>query len=153
MKNSSSISSFSTSSQKSDENERKIFILEKSENKHFLWKISFQGIYDVKIIYFGNPKMKNFTMNRCAKERLTYIKSHETFWESEDFETREFWERWLLYNKSSIEKSVEDTEKRFHIKIQQKEKKKGFTLPKTFQTFMDAERNADQRLVKKIISV
>lgn len=93
--------------------EHTVFHLCESDDKKHLWKI----VNKETVIYFGDRDCKNFTASRNVKDKLEYIKSHNNFWDNTNFKTGDFWVRWLLYNKSTIEKSIEDIETRFPIKI------------------------------------
>lgn len=102
-----------------------VFYLQASENKNFMWKISFYQSNEVKsdttsmkTIYFGDANCReNYTTCQNIQKKIEYIKSMENKWDEKDKLTAEFWNRWLLFNKSTIEKSIEDVEKRFQITI------------------------------------
>lgn len=105
-----------------------VFYLQASEDKNFIWKITFyepnncknDSTTDVnmKTIYFGDMHCReNYTTCQNIQKKIEYIKSMENKWDTKDKLTAEFWNRWLLFNKSTIEKSIEDVEKRFQITI------------------------------------
>ena len=51
-------------SEKMEEKEK--FVIKKSENKQFLWKVITPK---QKEVYFGNPRVKNYTISKDTKEK------------------------------------------------------------------------------------
>lgn len=125
--------------------EKEKFVIKKSEDKQFLWKVITPK---QKEVYFGNPRVKNYTMSKDTKEKYDYIRSKPKYWEDEDMETGDFWERWILFNKPNLKKSVEDTCKRFDINIDYPTQKKYLTAPKGFKSLCE---KADNVLVQDLI--
>lgn len=91
------------------------YTLEKSKkaNKKFVLK------NDSKEIHFGAKGYSDFTKHKNQERKENYIKRHSK---------NENWNkinagsasRFILWNKPTIQQSVKDFEKRFHIKIKSK---------------------------------
>lgn len=122
----------------------KVFSLSRSDSEKFQWKIE----SNEKIIYFGDHDMKDYTMSKNIEAKLHYIKATENFWDNEDMTTEGFWTRWLLYNKTNIEKSIEDVEKRFKIKIFYDRN----ILDKIKKSCVGTIRKTNQRITKPLLA-
>ena len=62
---------------------------------------------------------KTFIDGRTEKERQNYIARHKVRenWNKSGIHTAGFWSRWILWNKPTLQESINDVEKRFNIKI------------------------------------
>lgn len=97
--------------------------------------------------YIGEQQVQNYLTSQEPELRTLYLRTSNKLWKTEDGESKEFWERWLLYNKSTLEKSAKNIERRFHFKVNipTEEKSTSISLPKDFIL------NLDRRLSLKII--
>lgn len=70
-------------------------------------------------IYFGAHGMSDFTIHKDEKRKERYINRHQKRenWNHSGINTRGFWSRWILWNKPSLKASIQDTQRRFGIKI------------------------------------
>jgi len=96
------------------------FYLEPSDKKTKKWMVSYINpkTKRVKTINFGAKGMSDFTIHKDKKRKERYIKRHSGMGEDwNDPETAGFWSRWILWNLPSLKASINDTEKRFDIKI------------------------------------
>jgi hypothetical protein len=68
---------------------------------------------------FGLKGGKTFIDGRTEKERQNYIARHKVRenWNKSGIHTAGFWSRWILWNKPTLQESINDVEKRFNIKI------------------------------------
>jgi hypothetical protein len=75
----------------------------------------------VKTIHFGSKGMSDYTLNKDPQRKHLYIKRHRARenWNRSGIKTAGFWSRWLLWNKPTLDESIKDIEKRFHVIIQQ----------------------------------
>jgi hypothetical protein len=89
------------------DDKRFVLIMEKLGHKH----------------HFGFKKNgkngKTFIDGRTEKERLNYLARHRVRenWNKSGIHTAGFWSRWILWNKPTLQESINDVEKRFNIKI------------------------------------
>lgn len=90
-------------------------ILSNSEKKDKRFKVKINN----KTIHFGlkNPKWGTYIdhLNPILKEN--YIKRHIVNEDWTDLTKAGTWARYILWNETSINKSIKDMEKRFKIKI------------------------------------
>ena len=94
-------------------------VISKSENKNKKMKVV---IDDKKTIHFGASGYEDFTTHNDPKRRDNYIARHK---KNENFgisgiDTAGFWATNVLWNKETLEKSVDDLNNRFkniNIKI------------------------------------
>jgi hypothetical protein len=85
-----------------------------------------------RTIHFGSRGMSDYTINRDPasqrrrrERKRLYISRHNPLrwkkarenWSKSGIGTAGFWSRWLLWNKPSLNESIQDIEKRFHINI------------------------------------
>jgi hypothetical protein len=82
-------------------------------------------IDDKKTIHFGSKPNKDFTIYSkeskeiAQKKKNAYISRHRVNenWNKSGLRTAGFWSKHILWNKPTIQQSINDTEKRFNIKI------------------------------------
>lgn len=69
--------------------------------------------------HFGLKGGKTFIDGRTEKERQNYIARHKVRenWNKSGIHTSGFWSRWILWNEPTLQKSINDVEKRFNVKI------------------------------------
>jgi hypothetical protein len=72
-----------------------------------------------KRIHFGDNRYEDYTIHKDKKRYLLYLKRHEKNenWTFDGVETAGFWSRWILWNKPSFDKSINNTERTFGIRI------------------------------------
>ena len=70
-------------------------------------------------IHFGDSRYEDFTSHKDEKRKSNYLSRHakRENWTKSGINTAGFWSRWILWNKPTLHKSIEDIEKRFNIKI------------------------------------
>ena len=75
-----------------------------------------------KKIHFGASSYEDYTIHKNDARKFNYINRHSSRedWTKKGINTAGFWSRWILWNKDTLEDSIKDTEKRFNIKIIQK---------------------------------
>jgi hypothetical protein len=80
-----------------------------------------------KKIYFGGIKpdgvpYSDFTEHKDPDRKERYILRHEKnekrFWNRDGITTPSFWSRFILWNQPTLQKSIDDTNKRFNLNIQ-----------------------------------
>lgn len=76
-------------------------------------------IVNGKTIHFGDKRYEDFTTHRDEKRKQAYINRHKKNedWTLNGIETAGFYSRWLLWEKSSIEDSIENLKNKFNIDI------------------------------------
>ena len=92
-----------------------IIYLKKSSRKDKKWKV----IIDNKTIQFGAKGYSDFTINKDLQRKRLYINRHKSNenWGKTGIKTAGFWSRWLLWNETTISKSIKSIEKKFNVKI------------------------------------
>lgn len=70
-----------------------------------------------KTIQFGAKGYEDFTIHKDPHRKNMYDSRHERKENWDNPFTAGFWSKWLLWNKSSINKSIDDIENRFNILI------------------------------------
>lgn len=91
---------------------------EKPDKKFKVIVFDRQGV-GLKTIHFGAKGMSDYTINRDPERKRLYLKRHRARenWSKSGIQTAGFWSRWLLWNKPSLDESIQDIEKRFRVKI------------------------------------
>jgi predicted N-acetyltransferase YhbS len=79
----------------------------------------FKVVVEDRTIHFGSKGMSDYTINQDPNRKRLYIKRHKVRenWSKSGIGTAGFWSRWLLWNKPSLNESIQDIKKRFHINI------------------------------------
>jgi hypothetical protein len=75
-----------------------------------------------KRVYFGASGYEDYTIHKDADRKMRYIQRHQRREDWTDSETAGFWSRWILWNRDSFQKSIENTSKRFGIVIRNQTK-------------------------------
>lgn len=72
-----------------------------------------------KRISFGAIGYSDYTIHRDPERQKRYITRHRSRenWNKSGINTAGFWSRWILWNKPSLQGSINDTSRRFGIKI------------------------------------
>ena len=73
-----------------------------------------------KLIHFGARGYEDYTMHKDERRKENYISRHASRedWSPSGINTAGFWSRWLLWNKESLEDSMDDIERNFGILIE-----------------------------------
>ncbi len=66
-----------------------------------------------KDIYFGAAGFQDYTIHQDEERKERYIQRHAKRENWEDPLTSGFYSRWVLWNKKTIEESIDDINKRF----------------------------------------
>lgn len=79
----------------------------------------FKVLVGRKTIHFGSKGMSDYTINQDPERKRLYIKRHKARenWSKSGILTAGFWSRWLLWNLPTLDQSIRDIEKRFHVNI------------------------------------
>ena len=105
-----------------------IFYLYKSDKPKKKYYVEFENpdTSRPKRIYFGSAGMGDYILSGGDDEKkVRYIARHQARenWTS-PFAGAGFWARWILWNKPTLQSSVNDTKERFNIKIINRTKSK-----------------------------
>tara|TARA_R110000737_G_scaffold350750_1_gene390720 strand:+ start:365 stop:655 length:291 start_codon:yes stop_codon:yes gene_type:complete len=92
-----------------------IIFLKKSSRKNK----KFMTIVDNKTVHFGQQGASDYTINKDPQRKRLYINRHRSNenWKKTGILTAGFWSRWLLWNETTISKSILSIEKKFNVKI------------------------------------
>ena len=71
-----------------------------------------------KRIKFGASGYSDYTIHKDKARRNRYIARHQARENWQDPYTAGFYSRWLLWNKPTLQESIEDVKKRFGITIE-----------------------------------
>ena len=85
----------------------------KQKNKKYAVKV------DDKTINFGAEGYEDYTTHKNADRKGRYEARHKDAedWTKKGLKTPGFWAKHILWNKPSLEASINDTEKKFGLKI------------------------------------
>ena len=102
--------------------EKPKIIIEKSDKADKKYKAIVHGN---KTVYFGQTGFSDMTLHKDPLRRDRYInrnkKNQEKFWNSRDgIDHASFYAKNILWNQPSLNKSIEDTNKRFNLNIKYK---------------------------------
>jgi len=105
------------------------FYLHKSDKPEKKYYVQFENPDSgrLKKIYFGAAGYPDFILSGGDEERKKrYLKRHSRMGENYNnpYSGAGFWAKWILWNKPSVQSSINDTKKRFNIKIINKTKSK-----------------------------
>lgn len=72
-----------------------------------------------KTIHFGAEGYSDYTKHKDKERKQRYIARHKSRenWTKTGIKTAGFWSRWILWNKPTLLGSIQDTSKKFKIKI------------------------------------
>lgn len=93
------------------------YTLQVSDKPEKKWMVTKEG--SRRKIYFGSTGYDDFTIHRDSARRNLYLLRHKKRenWTTTGINTRGFWSRWLLWNKTTLNQSILDMESRFNIRI------------------------------------
>lgn len=77
----------------------------------------FVVVTDHEKVYFGAAGYSDYTIHKDDQRLERYIARHKKAESWKNLKTAGFWSRWILWNKPTLTKSIQDTESRFKIKI------------------------------------
>lgn len=91
---------------------------EKPDKKFKVIVFDRQGVNN-RTIHFGAKGMSDYTINKDPQRKRLYIKRHKTRenWSKSGIKTAGFWSRWLLWNKPTLNESIQNIENKFRISI------------------------------------
>lgn len=72
---------------------------------------------DFKKISFGDNRYSDFTQHQDKDRKKLYLIRHKANEDWNDLNSAGCWSRWLLWNKDTFTKSMDDMEERFNIDI------------------------------------
>ena len=87
-------------------------------SKKYVATITNDGI--IKDIYFGAAGFQDYTIHKDDERKERYIKRHAKRENWDNPLTSGFYSRWVLWNKKTIEESIDDINKRFpklHVRL------------------------------------
>ena len=89
-----------------------MYTLKPSSRKHKKFMIN-------DTLHFGDNRYQDFTTHKDERRKESYLSRHarRENWTKQGINTAGFWSRWLLWNKPTLHRSIEDTERRFNIRI------------------------------------
>ena len=92
-----------------------IIFLKKSGRKDKKWMV----VIDNKTVHFGQQGASDYTINKDPQRKRLYINRHRSNenWKKTGILTPGFWSRWLLWNETTISKSILSIEKKFNVNI------------------------------------
>ncbi len=73
----------------------------------------------VRLVHFGAKGYEDYTMHKDPKRKRSYLARHEKNenWDKSGILTPGFWSAWVLWNKPTLNASVKDVQKHFHLII------------------------------------
>ena len=91
-------------------------------NKKFMVIITFTNENKKCIIHFGAKGYEDYTIHKDDMRKERYIKRHSKRenWSKSGICSAGFWSRWLLWNKKTIQSSINDIKNKFDISIRRK---------------------------------
>jgi hypothetical protein len=94
-------------------------ILKKSTRQGKKWMAIITSKNSQRTVHFGAEGYEDYTMHHDMSRKQKYIQRHTARenWNLSGIYTAGFWSRWLLWNCTSINKSIKYIEKKFKIKI------------------------------------
>lgn len=72
---------------------------------------------DGKIVQFGDARYSDYTAHKDEKRMERYISRHQANEDWSNIKKAGTWSRYILWNKPSLQASIEDMERRFGIDI------------------------------------
>lgn len=75
-----------------------------------------KAVVDGKTIHFGSKGYEDFTTHKTEDRKKRYIDRHKKNekWGADGVETAGFWSKHVLWNKPTLQASIDDINKRFN---------------------------------------
>lgn len=70
-----------------------------------------------KTTHFGSSEHDNYTIHKDPERKRKYIERHSKNENWDDITTAGALSRWLLWNETTLKKSIKDVESRFNVKF------------------------------------
>lgn len=93
----------------------KTYTLYKADNPEKKYKVYVKSNNAIKKIEFGQAGASDFTKHRNKERRQLYINRHYKNEDWEDYTTPGFWAYRILWNKTTLQASYNDTLKKFKL--------------------------------------
>jgi len=79
----------------------------------------YEAYINGKVVSFGADGFTDFTLSGDEEKKRLYLLRHKPRenWTKSGIKKAGFWSRWLLWNKETIEASIDDIQDRFNVKI------------------------------------
>ena len=93
-------------------------VISKSTNKNK----KFDALVDGKKISFGAVGYEDFTTHKNETRKQQYIARHakREDWNKTGVKTAGYWSRWVLWNKDTLRKSIDDISRKHNLNIKMK---------------------------------
>ena len=72
---------------------------------------------DFKKISIGDNRYSDYTQHQDKERKRLYVLRHQVTEDWDDLNSAGCWAKWLLWNRDTLIKSMDDMEKHFHIDI------------------------------------
>lgn len=69
-----------------------------------------------RVVHFGESVDEDYIQHQNEARKQSYLRFHEGEYETFRHQAG-FWARWLLWNKITLQESVQDVQRKFNIKI------------------------------------
>lgn len=90
---------------------------EKYKTKFKVIILDSQASNKITTIKFGDNRYEDFTQHKNEERKRKYIMRHYKNEDWDDIYTKGFWSKNLLWNKPTIEQSIDNIEKKYGITI------------------------------------
>ena len=93
-------------------------VISKSTNKNKKYDV----VVDGKKISFGGAGYSDYTIHKDPERKERYITRHakREDWNKSGLKTAGYWSRWVLWNKDTLTKSIDDISKKHNLNIKMK---------------------------------
>lgn len=98
-------------------NETYYIMRSRLDSKKFTVIILYPFGTNYDIIHFGAKGYSDYTIHNNPIKKINYIARHKPNEDWSNPKTAGFWSRWILWNKKTLAKSVEDVKKRFGLNV------------------------------------
>jgi len=94
-------------------------------HKKYMVRITDSRTDTTRIVHFGARGYSDYTVHKDPERMERYTLRHRARenWSRSGLYTPGFWAKWILWNKPSFRASVQDTARRFRMRIQNFTKK------------------------------
>ncbi len=91
----------------------------RKSNKKYEAIIVTENTGEINTVHFGDNRYGDFTKTKDINKKRLYLTRHEKNedWSIDGIKSAGFWSRWILWNKTSVKKSVRDVNRRFSNEI------------------------------------